>query len=264
MAALQAPTQSWPLWASAGLGFLLIVVLCVIAFSFAVRRLFTGRPDSATESGGSSLRQENPSAFVTASMQGVIAKLREQEKELERLHQMEKERAEETERLSEAVTRNMPAGLLLVNATGTISSANPAAEAALGVGALQYRRYTDVLGPDSPLAAMLAVASPMASTSSATKLSTSIPPAKSRPHRRRHHLADFAPGPRRLPSRPASRFARGKNHRRSLPHERPHRARRPPAAGPLEGESRRPWRDVCRASLTNSRIPWPPSPATPR
>jgi signal transduction histidine kinase len=156
MAALQAPTQSWPLWASAGLGFLLIVVLCVIAFSFAVRRLFAGRPDSATESGGSSLRQENPSAFVTASMQGVIAKLREQEKELERLHQMEKERAEETERLSEAVTRNMPAGLLLVNATGTISSANPAAEAALGVGALQYRRYTDVLGPDSPLAAMLA------------------------------------------------------------------------------------------------------------
>ncbi len=56
-------------------------------------------------------RTENPSAFMTASMQGVIQQLREQEKELERLHKIEKERAEHTERLSEEVTRNMPAGL---------------------------------------------------------------------------------------------------------------------------------------------------------
>src|ERR1700680_1614489 len=156
MGAVQAPAQSGPLWAAAGVGFLLIVVLGAIAFSFAVRRLFASRSDSAAEQGGAKLRPDNPSAFLTASMQGVIAKLREQEKELERLHQLEKERAEETERLSEAVTRNMPAGLLLVNATGTIRSANPAAEAALGVGALQYRRYNEVLGADSPLAAMLA------------------------------------------------------------------------------------------------------------
>ena len=66
-------------------------------------------------------------------MQGVIQKLREQEKELEHLHRIEKERAEQTERLSEEVTRNMPAGLLIVNATGIISSANPAAEQALGI-----------------------------------------------------------------------------------------------------------------------------------
>jgi len=58
---------------------------------------------------------------MAASMQGVIQKLREQEKELERLHKIEKERAEQTERLSEEVTRNMPAGLLVVNATGIIS-----------------------------------------------------------------------------------------------------------------------------------------------
>jgi len=99
---------------------------------------------------------ENPSAFVAASMQGVIQRLREQEQELSRLHQVEKERAQETERLSEAVTRNMPAGLLLVSATGTISSANPAAEKALGVRGLQYRRYSEVLGAESPLANMLA------------------------------------------------------------------------------------------------------------
>lgn len=101
------------------------------------------------------MNAENPSAFMTASMQGVIQRLREQEQELARLHQLEKERAQETERLSEAVTRNMPAGLLLVSATGTISSANPAAEKALGIRGLQYRRYTEILGADSPLAQML-------------------------------------------------------------------------------------------------------------
>ena len=66
-----------------------------------------------------------------------------------------KERAAETERLTEAVTRQMPTGLLLVNATGMINLSNPAAEQTLGVGALQYRRYSDVLGPDSPFTKLL-------------------------------------------------------------------------------------------------------------
>jgi signal transduction histidine kinase len=96
-------------------------------------------------------RTQNPSAFMTASMQGVIQKLRDQEKELERLHKIEKERAEKTERLSEEVTRNMPAGLLVVNATGIISSANPAAEQALGIRTLGFRRYSEALGAHSDL-----------------------------------------------------------------------------------------------------------------
>jgi signal transduction histidine kinase len=93
----------------------------------------------------------NPAAFMTASMQGVIQKLREQEKELERLHRIEKERAEHTERLSEEVTRNMPAGLLVVNALGIIAGSNPAAEQALGISGLVYRRYSEALGAASDL-----------------------------------------------------------------------------------------------------------------
>ena len=96
-------------------------------------------------------RIENSAAFMTASMQGVIQKLRDQEKELERLHRIEKERAEHTERLSEEVTRNMPAGFLMVNAMGIISGANPAAEQALGIRGLNYRRYSEVLGEGSEL-----------------------------------------------------------------------------------------------------------------
>ena len=93
---------------------------------------------------------------MAASMQGVIQKLRDQEKELERLHRIEKERAAHTERLSEEVTRNMPAGLLVVNATGIISSANPAAEQALGIRGLGFRRYSEALGEASELTRLVA------------------------------------------------------------------------------------------------------------
>lgn len=98
---------------------------------------------------------ENASAFMAASMQGVIEKLRAQEKELARLHLLAQERAQESERLTEEVTRNMPTGLLLVNATGAITSTNPAAEEALGIKTLRYRSYKEILGVDSDLTKML-------------------------------------------------------------------------------------------------------------
>ena len=138
------------------LAFLALIFAAMIGAFIAVRRsLRNDRRNSKETTGSFRVNSENPSAFMTASMQGVIARLREQEQELARLHTIEKERAQETERLSEAVTRNMPAGLLLVNATGSISSANPAAEKNLDIRGLQYRRYTDVLGNDSALAKML-------------------------------------------------------------------------------------------------------------
>jgi len=99
--------------------------------------------------------QDNAPAFVAASMQGVIERLRAQEKELARLHMLAQERAQESERLTEEVTRNMPTGLLLVSATGTISSTNPAAEEALGMRPLRYRSYREILGEDSGLVEML-------------------------------------------------------------------------------------------------------------
>ncbi|HKF52261.1 MAG TPA: ATP-binding protein [Candidatus Acidoferrales bacterium] len=138
------------------LALLALIFLVAAGVFIALRRSVLDQRQTPKESAEAfRVNAENPSAFMTASMQGVIQRLREQEQELARLHQLEKERAQETERLSEAVTRNMPAGLLLVNATGTISSANPAAEKALGIRGLQYRRYTEILGADSPLTQML-------------------------------------------------------------------------------------------------------------
>src|SRR5437016_5086015 len=61
-----------------------------------------------------------------------------------------------TERVSQEVTRNMPAGLLVVNATGIISSSNPAAEQVLGIRGLAFRRYNEALGASSGMSRLIA------------------------------------------------------------------------------------------------------------
>jgi PAS domain S-box-containing protein len=137
-----------------GLALILAAVAWLVLY--LVRRFFKDTRQAREDGQDAGLRVDNPAAFMTASMQGVIQKLRETEKELERLHRTEKERAEHTERLSEEVTRNMPAGLLMVNAMGIISSANPAAEQALGIRALNYRRYSEALGESSELSGLVA------------------------------------------------------------------------------------------------------------
>jgi PAS domain S-box-containing protein len=143
----------WELAAGLGVGLLAITGIVV----YLVRKFFqSAREEQKKEHGAGTPGTENASAFMTASMQGVIQQLREQEKELERLHKIEKERAEQTERLSEEVTRNMPAGLVVVNATGIISSSNPAAEQVLGILGLGFRRYSEALGPDTELTKLVA------------------------------------------------------------------------------------------------------------
>ncbi len=153
-ALLLAQGDSSNAWLLAGaLGIALFVIVAVVIFF--IRRFFQNTRAEQQQRLTVAPSTENPSAFMAASMQGVIQKLREQEKELERLHRVEKERAEQTERLSEEVTRNMPAGLLIVNASGIISSANPAAEQALGIQGLSFRRYSEALGESSGLTKLL-------------------------------------------------------------------------------------------------------------
>jgi signal transduction histidine kinase len=143
------------LWLLSGFLLFVVVVGAVIAMLVARRYLY-GAPKSSDDTGAVKPNSNNPTAFMAASMQAVIKKLKEQEKELEALHRAEREQAQHTERLSEAVTRNMPAGLLLLNSAGLVTSANPAAEMALGVRSLAYRRYDEVLGAGSRLTQLVA------------------------------------------------------------------------------------------------------------
>ena len=141
--------------AVAGLTLAILVGGC-LALVILIRKVFraeSARPNA--EWSHPKVSAENSPAFAAASMQGVIEKLRAQEKEVARLHVLAQERAQESERLTEEVTRNMPTGLLLVSATGAISSANPAAEDALSLRSIRYRSYKEILGDDSELAQML-------------------------------------------------------------------------------------------------------------
>jgi len=154
-AALQTGNNTQHVWmVAAGLGIVLLAIMGVVVY--LLRKFFQStREEHKKEFKASAPSTENPSAFMAASTQGVIQQLREQEKELERLHRLERERAEQTERLSEEVTRNMPAGLLVVNATGLISSSNPAAEEVLGIRGMGFRRYSEALGASSDLTRLI-------------------------------------------------------------------------------------------------------------
>src|SRR5215469_15674 len=155
-ATLQGGSSSQHLWeVIAGLGIGVLATAWFVVY--LLRKFFQStKEEQKKKIVATGPRTENASAFMAASMQGVIQQLREQEKELERLHKIEKNRAEQTERLSEEVTRNMPAGLVVVNATGIISSSNPAAEQVLGIRGLGFRRYSEALGENSELTKLVA------------------------------------------------------------------------------------------------------------
>ncbi|MGH9739804.1 MAG: two-component system sensor histidine kinase NtrB [Candidatus Acidiferrales bacterium] len=136
---------------------LFVLIVVTLTLVILARKYLRHSPAATSQEdwAGPQPTGDNASAFMTASMQGVIEKLRAQEKELARLHLVAQERAQESERLTEEVTRNMPTGLLVVSATGAIGSSNPAAEQALGSHSLRYRSYKEILGSDSDLARML-------------------------------------------------------------------------------------------------------------
>lgn len=145
----------WLLWVGAAVMFVGLLLLGALLLSLSARKWLRGGSKLAASELSQRPATDNPITFMSASMQAVIQRLREQEKELARLNQLERERAQQTARLSEAVTRNMPTGLLLINANRLITLANPAAEKALGRSGLAYRRYAEVFGPDSPLTRLL-------------------------------------------------------------------------------------------------------------
>src|SRR5260370_40568371 len=99
LTALQTGNNAQHLWmiaAGLGVGFLVVTGLVV----FLMRKSFQIRREGQREElAANAPRTAKPSAFMTASMQGGIQQLRDQEKELERLQPIEKEGGEQTGRL---------------------------------------------------------------------------------------------------------------------------------------------------------------------
>ena len=97
-------------------------------------------------------------AFEAAAYRGVIQRLKEQERELERLHQIERQRAAKSENVSEAVLSNLSSGVVMFDSAGLVKQANPAARIILGYASASGLHARDLFrgagpvrsdGPDS-------------------------------------------------------------------------------------------------------------------
>ena len=108
-------------------------------------------PDDPPRAANSS----NDQQFMLATFQGVIQRQKEQERELERLRQMEKERADLSQSINENITRNMPTGLITIERSGIISSSNPAAKEILQRKLLEKMRFSEVLPAEGAFAPMV-------------------------------------------------------------------------------------------------------------
>ncbi len=126
---------------------LALLVVAIFLVNRAFRRM---RQEAATPVEPRAGSGSEQSAFAMATFQGVIQRLREQEKELERLHRLERQRAQESEQLSATIMRNMATGLVMLNAQGLITESNPAATTVLGHQLLEGRSFREVFAGSDP------------------------------------------------------------------------------------------------------------------
>jgi len=92
---------------------------------------------------------------MLATFQGVIQQQKEQERELQRLRQLEKERADLSQSINENITRNMPTGLITIDRSGIVSSSNPAAKEILQRKLFEKMLFTEVLPAAGTFAPMV-------------------------------------------------------------------------------------------------------------
>jgi len=116
---------------------LLLAALTIIGlFAFAggwmlirrMRRTLAEEPKAGSLHGS----PEPGPEFAAATVQAVIARLKEQEKELERLRKAEHSRAQTSENISAAVLSNLASGVLLFGPALLVRQANEAARGILG------------------------------------------------------------------------------------------------------------------------------------
>lgn len=117
---------------------------------YFIHKMFKDRREEE-DFAAKSPRPQDDATFAMATLQGVITRMKEQEKELVELRQAAEKRARESARISENVLREMPNGLLVFNREGFLATANPAVRNLLGVDVWSRRRYPEILGRDSTL-----------------------------------------------------------------------------------------------------------------
>lgn len=109
----------------------LVVVLAISVLGLILMKVARREITKTEDLGTARVSAENP-GFSLAAYEGVIRKLKDQEKELERLRKSERERASESASLSEAVLSNLGSGVVLFNTMSLVRQANPAAKTLMG------------------------------------------------------------------------------------------------------------------------------------
>jgi len=129
-------------WMVVGCGIVL-GVLAITVLLRVLRRTSARRnvQDDEPRTANSSSDQQ----FMLATFQGVIQRQKEQERELERLRRLEKERADLNQSINEDITRNMPTGLITIDRSGIVNSSNPAAKEILQRKLFEKMLFTEVL-----------------------------------------------------------------------------------------------------------------------
>ena len=99
--------------------------------------------------------KRNDSEFLIGTFKGVIAKLKENEQELNRLHRAEKARADDVEQLNQDLLRSIGSGLILIDKAGKVFVFNHAAESIFEVSRLTALKqpYESLLKRISPVLA---------------------------------------------------------------------------------------------------------------
>ena len=82
---------------------------------------------------GTGAGDQEETAYLIETFRNSIATLKYQEEELKRLHEREKTRADDLERVTAELTRNLTSGFIAVDAAGAIVDINAAGREILGI-----------------------------------------------------------------------------------------------------------------------------------
>jgi PAS domain S-box-containing protein len=122
--------------------YLITASICIAAASFGIALLLFYLPritrpieqmlDDARAL-GTGVGDQEETAYLIDTFRNSIATLKSQEEELKRLHEREKTRADDLERVTAALTRNLTSGFIAVDAAGAIVDINAAGREILGL-----------------------------------------------------------------------------------------------------------------------------------
>jgi len=128
----------------------LCVALLLTVLGYAVYRMYKRRRE-AFDLHSAATHSANDAAFVVGALQGLVSKLKAEEKRLTELVHDADQRAQTSTRLLEAILQEISAGAVVFNREGFLAHSNPAARSLLGIDTWSRRRYPEILGAESAL-----------------------------------------------------------------------------------------------------------------